>query len=58
MKRRIGKAEKAAIARQMRNQGYADGAAGRPARSIDADYQRSWRRGREDLNARNGTDAA
>jgi hypothetical protein len=34
----------------MRNRGFFDGRAGRPAASPDADYQRSWRRG---LEARN-----
>lgn len=33
--------------RQMREQGYTDGHAGREARWADATYQRSWRLGRE-----------
>ena len=33
--------------RRMRQAGYADGLAGRPAKWSDAEYQVSWRRGRE-----------
>ena len=36
-----------ARAHKLREQGYDDGKAGRPAAHVDADYQRSWRRGRE-----------
>lgn len=32
-------------ARAQRNQGYADGLAGRPARRKDAHYQEGWRNG-------------
>lgn len=33
--------------RHYRQQGYADGLAGKPARSTEATYQQAWRRGRE-----------
>lgn len=33
--------------RQLRNLGYQDGFAGREARFPDAEYQVSWRRGKE-----------
>jgi hypothetical protein len=32
---------------KMRQDGYADGRAGRPARHLDAEYQASYRRGLE-----------
>lgn len=33
--------------RRMRVDGYSDGLNDRPAKHSDAEYQRSWRRGRE-----------
>jgi hypothetical protein len=42
----------ASYRRQMREQGYSDGIAGRKARWVDAEYQRSWRRGKEALERR------
>jgi hypothetical protein len=33
--------------RQLRNMGYDDGWAGRPAKFVEAEYQTSYRRGRE-----------
>ena len=40
-------ANTAAYRKAMRSMGYSDGRAGRPAAKLDADYQASWRRGRE-----------
>jgi hypothetical protein len=36
-----------AYRRAMRERGYLDGRAGKPAAFVDAIYQASWRRGRE-----------
>lgn len=33
--------------RAMRERGYRDGRAGKPAALVDANYQSAWRRGRE-----------
>lgn len=35
------------IERHYRQQGYADGLAGKPAKSVNVTYQQAWRRGRE-----------
>jgi hypothetical protein len=42
---RTEREKQAAQARAQRNQGYADGVAGRPARRTNADYQQGWRNG-------------
>lgn len=39
--------ESKARRRTMRTLGYNDGVAGRKAKTLDADYQASWRRGQE-----------
>lgn len=39
---------------RLREQGYQDGYAGRAAASRVAEYQRSWRRGREAYEAEHG----
>lgn len=45
--RGIKAAGAAKVRRRMRGDGYADGLAGRPAKYADAEYQASYRRGRE-----------
>lgn len=40
-------ARSASYRRAMREHGYADGRAGKPAKWADAHYQHAWRRGRE-----------
>jgi hypothetical protein len=40
-------AKRAEHRRQLREQGFRDGRAGRVARWPDEEYQRSWRKGRE-----------
>ena len=37
--------ERAFKARAMRNRGYRDAVAGRPAAQVDKDYQEGWRNG-------------
>lgn len=44
---RAGKHHAGEYRRAMRERGYKDGRAGKPAAFADAHYQASWRRGRE-----------
>lgn len=46
--------QSASVRRALRNMGYRDGQAGRPASRPEADYQQGWRRGREAREGRHG----